>query len=229
MTAEHSQTNVLQKQNPGHRYATADAEISGFFTCAVGLKGQSYDSTGGGAFDAASASERMLKGMKWLSGQSSALQWHDRVASSFVTLTPEHRTTLSLIYTPHAWPATWMASALASPWGGGSMASLAMTLPRAVQGLRRWLLEVDRPSIEEWKHRSKVCGRLVQDGEELRLVSLAAYDVVRKARIAHEAAYARAYKARRALLREELLAQELGMDRRIARARFEHRTRKVAA
>jgi hypothetical protein len=213
--SEHSESNG------GHKYASADAELSGYFTSAVGLKGQGYEVSGGNAFSSNDAAERMLKQMRWLSASASPMSFVDRVAATLQQLAPEHRITLSLVYAPHAWPATWMASALATPWGSGSMAALVLTLPKAVQGLRRWLLEVDRPLEQERKHRETACARLVRDGEMLRLAALKEYETLRVLRVAGEIAEARRLRAAKAERSAQLLAEELGMDRRIARARAE--------
>ncbi len=151
------------------------------------------------------------------------------MAATLVCLATEHQRILVLVYTPHAWPATWMASALATPWGGGSMAALALTLPRAAQELQRWLLDVDRPKEEERRRRETMCARLVREGEPFRAAAIRAYDTLRVARIDAETAAARQAKAARATRAATMLADEIGMDRRIQRARFERRMRRVAA
>lgn len=221
----------------GHRYASSDAELVGYFLSSLGVKGQSYEALGGADFNSDEAAARMLKAFKFLQMARSPMQWFDSVTATLMKLSPEHRITLTLVYTPHSWPATWMASALSAPWGSGSMAALALTLPGATSSedggissetVRRWLLDVDRPSMQEVKRRESVCARLVRIGE-LRLdKAMGAYDALRVARVLEEEREAREKRVARQAANEARLAEELGMDRRIARARLERRTRRAA-
>jgi hypothetical protein len=208
----------------GHRYAKSDQELAGFFTSAVGLSGQGIDPSGvHRPFDSNDGAERQLRAMRWLSSAQSPMAWVDRVAATLGQLTEEHRRTLVLVYTPHAWPSTWLASALATPWGGGSLTSLALAMPGASSSVRGWLLDVDRPQEQERKRRESVCSKLVREAEKLRMDALVAYDALRVTRVEVEGREARERKSARALKSAALLEEELGMDRRIARARLERR------
>jgi hypothetical protein len=216
------------EQEPGHRYAKADFELAGFFTHAVGLKGQGYESSGGIAFDSNSAAERQLKAMRWLSQAQSPIAWVDRVAATLGQLDDEHRRVLVLVYTPHAWPSTWLASALATPWGGGSLTSLALALPGASSAVRGWLLDVDRPEEQERKRRESVCSKLVREAEGLRMAALIAYDALRVPRVKQEATTATARRFARYAANEALLVRVMGVAREKAATRFARKCRRAA-
>lgn len=243
----------------GHRLAASDAELVGFFTAAVGVRAQQYEGSGG-AFSSSETHTSRLKAMRWLAPGTppSAMVVRDRVASSLSMLSPAHRSVLVAVYTPHAWHAVAVV-ALASPWGGGSLVLLASTLPRASEVARKRKVgrphrlanllktlghedesERERPEADEvlgWllslavsDETTQLIGRLRKDAEALRMSALEAYEVVRRARVEAEGVEFRARKEARRRRGEELLAEEIGMSRRIARARFERRTgRKVAA
>ena len=180
----------------GHRYAAADAELAGFFTSAIGLKGQSYDANGGGAFNSNSLHDARIRAL-----DAGSVPWFDRVEATFMRLPANSQRVLALVYTPHGWP-TWLADALSTPWGGGSFVALAAGLPRAVAAAGGgsplvWLASRGRGGANERESKAMtdLYRRLRQDCEDLRLGALALYDVVRVERIKRSQAAEREEKA----------------------------------
>lgn len=241
-------TSEPNASNSEQRFTLADAELVGFFTASVGVRAQQYDACGGTAFDVHEAHTSKLKAMRWLAPGSpaSAMVVRDRVASSLLELPRATLEVLTAVYAPHGWPLV-VASALSTPWGGGSLTELAATLPlasRAAGGgnavsVVEWLavrierigrIELDRNRREAEVAFGKMVAEWRSAAETLRMAALEEYEVVRRARVAAEVASYRAVRDNRRRKSEAMLAEELGMSRRIARARLERRMgRKVAA
>lgn len=177
------------EQQGGHRYAKSDEELTGFFTAALGVKAQSYQGNGGGAFDSAALHDQRLKAMR-----AGGMAWFDRVGRTLAQMPPLTRELLTTVYTPHAWP-TWLADALSTPWGGGSFVLVAASLPRAATAAQRetgvleWMLSRGRggASDGEAKSLTALFRNLRDDAEALRMPAIAMYDLLRVARCKAEA------------------------------------------
>jgi hypothetical protein len=233
-----------------NQYANAEREVCGFFTSSLGVKAQSFEGGGGlVAFDANAAAERMLVSIRasgYGEGISPTAQ-HDRVAVTLAALPAATHALLALVYVPYGTGCSprgarrgedtpdLLSSALRTAWGGGSYVRLALTHKRVLAafgrqhpgktadpaGLLAFLThEAGRgTAAPDW------LGIVQGDGEERRTVALVAYDALRVLRMDAEAQESRERRAHKAAANAARLEEELGMDRRIARARFERRTR----
>jgi len=214
----------MSKSEGGHRYASADAELAGFFTAALGVIAQGYENNGVQAFLSCHA-----HAVRILAIQRGHMRWYDRVEATLLQLPAEHRRVLELIYRPHAWP-TWLASELATPWGGGSMVALAATLTRATDAAGGgsaigWLVSRGRGGANdgEVKRLQGLFRRLREDAEGLRMKALAAYDILRIERVKRSQANEREVKAARERANADRLATMIGQSRAKSAARFTRR------
>jgi hypothetical protein len=215
----------------GHRYAAADEELTGFFLATAGARGCEWEVSGGKVpFDANSAAERMLTRCCWLSAGPQSLQRRcDSIAATLAQLDSGDQAVLTLVYTPHAWPSWWAANALSSPWGGGSLAGLALSLPGSSSAVRGWLLDRDIPPKQELERREGICRKLRNAASGLREAALASYAPVMAARIAGAKAAASAKRRSAEARSARLLVEEFEIDASIARAVSVNRMRRRAA
>lgn len=206
------------------RYGKADDELVGWFSAAIGVKAQSYEPSTS-AFDPGRPHEARLRALS-----NGGMRWFDAVGGSLALLEAEHRRVLAAVYTPHGWP-TWLADALATPWGGGTFVSLVAGLPRAVLAARDrkegltvagWLSASGRGA------KDALLRSLRDDGEALRMPALVAYDALRIARIKAEQFETRAAAERRSEANFRLYSELVGRRGAKDRARFEARTRRSA-
>lgn len=216
--AERFSTDHARNQR---RYGKADDELVGYFSSAIGVKAQNFDSSGGG-FNSHEAHYGRLRAIA-----RGDLAWFDRVGATLAALPAEHRHVLALVYRPHGAP-TWLADALLPPWGSGSFVQLSLGLPRAV------LAAAERKSgdtvldfLVRRGRRAKdaLLTSLREDAEALRLPALAAYDVLRVARVKAEQAADREAKRQREERNAKLYEEMTGRRLQKERARFERRMR----
>lgn len=220
------------------RYGKADDELVGWFSAAIGVKAQSYEASTS-AFDPGRPHEARLRALA-----SGGMSWFDRIAATLAQLTPEHRRIIALVYTPHAAP-TWLQDALSPPWGGGSFVQIATALPRATVAAqdrhrdvtwperRRGVVRVqpqDGRTVLDWlvargrRAKDVLLTSLREDAEALRMPAIAAYDVLRIARIKAEQVADKEAVERRSERNLALYSELVGKKRRKERERRAKRT-----
>jgi hypothetical protein len=196
-----------------HKLTKADEEISGFFTSAIGVKAQCYDTDARGGFDG----EAMASG--WL---RSKIDWYDRVAATLRQLPSGDRRVLELVYEPYGADQI-VAIALGTPWGHGSFVRMASTSGIAMGAfLKRYpselapqparLLEFFEREARRGNGAGMMFKRLRDECEETRRAALTAYDELRIAR-ARDSATTRAAKRAAVEAENEALLEQKRRER----------------
>ncbi len=211
----------------GKQFLAADAELSDFFTSAIGVRAQSYEPVGG-AFDPRVGDLALIHQIA-----HGALARYDAVADTMAKLPAEHRRTLALTYAPHGWP-TWLADALSPRWGRGCFVALAAALPRAVAAVaKRYPSEAPATAARCLEFfvdagrggADQLFAKLREECDVLRDAALAAYDELRIARVEAEAGAKKAQRAAVEARGAALFAELMGRTDERATARFERRLR----
>lgn len=202
------------------RFGKADDELVSFFSAAIGVRAQNYDSSGGGT-DPNEWHYGRLRSM-----QRGELARFDRIAATLRQLPSAARVVLVAVYTPHAAP-TWLQDALSPPWGGGSFVALAQTTPRAAlaamnrepgQTVLDWLAQRGR------RAKDPLLQSLRDDCEVSRLAALEAYEPLRVARIKADQVRDRDAAESRSRRNQELFSELVGRRTAKERQRIARRT-----
>lgn len=202
------------------RYQVADSELMEYYTAAVGVGAQKYDSDGGDSFDSWSIHDRMFKSYR--RGDMARV---DAIGRTLAMISDEHRRTIKLVYEPHGWP-PWLASRLSPSWGGGSFVALAATMPRAAEMYTVATKDAypTPAKVLSWfqtRGMQLPAARLKTDCEAARTRALRAYSDAKK-EIGHGV---RKAKLEAAAARERLLNEEIEKKRSRELAKFEARLR----